>query len=225
MRHAACGMRHASVIARSAEKWPAPALVHNRRVTVRPDRRLALLAMAKLAGVSALVGVAVGVGMTLDGEPKWFLLAAPAGLAGFGAVTLGVLVALMWWAFPGRVTYTVADGFLTARRGNWTRKRIPIDRVAEIEFDQQIEWSDLVFSGWFGWISPIPMLLVTMTATTDRWDPSNGAVEPLPRILVSGAGQVEALRQLREAGLAPGSWTRGVFDYAASGRVAVSWFS
>jgi hypothetical protein len=28
-----------------------------------------------------------------------------------------------------------------------------------------------------------------------------------------------------EVGLAPGSWTRGVFDYAASGRVGANWFS
>lgn len=180
------------------------ALVHNHRVTVRSDRRLALLALAKFAGVGALLGLAMGIAMLLDGEPKWFLLAVPFGLAGFAGFTLGSLVALMWWLFPGRVTYTVADGFLTARRGNWIRKRIPIDRVAEIGFDEQVEWSHLVFSGWFDWVSPIPALFVTMTATPDRWDPTNGAVEELPRILVSGSRQVEAFRELREAlGLPP----------------------
>ena len=179
--------------------------VHNRYVTVRPDRRLALLALAKFAGLGSLLGAVVGVGMALDGESTWSLLAAPAVLAAVASATVGAVVALIWWLIPGRVIYTVADGFLTARRGAQARKRIPIDRVADLRFDQQIAWADLVFTGWFGFVSPIPKLLVTMTPTSNRWDPSNASVEQLPRILLSGPRQQEALLQLREAvQLSPG---------------------
>jgi len=68
-----------------------------------------------------------------------------------------------------------------------------------MEFDQEIRWSTLVFSGWFGWESPIPSLTVTLTPTKDRWDPSSPAVVELPRILVCGVRQMEAMVLLRRA--------------------------
>lgn len=174
-------------------------------MTVRADRWLALLAMAKFAGVGALIGLVVGVGMTLDGESPVFILAAPLGMGIIGGATLGSLVALSWWLFPGRVTYAVADGLLTARRGNSVRKQIPVERIAEIEFDQQIKWTDLVFSGWFGYLSPIPAICVTLTPTKDRWDPSNSASVGFPSILIAGERQRQALSQLRLAlGRPPG---------------------
>lgn len=175
------------------------ALVHNLRMTIRPDRRLALLAMAKLAGVGGLVGLIVGVGMTLDGETKWSLLAGPAALAGLSASTLGLLLAITWWLLPGHVTYAVVDGFLTAHRGTRTRRRIAVERIANIDFDQHVAWTDLVFSGWFGYVSPLPALLVTMGATPNRWDPDNGAVIALPRILLCGVRQATAQAELQAA--------------------------
>jgi len=168
-------------------------------LTVRPDRWLTLLAVVKFAGVGAMVGIVVGVGMALDGETKWSLLLAPLTVAAGGAVTLGFVLALTWWAFPGRVTYEVSDGFLVARRGRWVRKRIAVDRIAEIEFDEDIDASDLALTGWFGYTSPIPGLVVTLTVTPDRWDVTNAAAVFLPRILISGERQERALRDLRRA--------------------------
>jgi len=155
--------------------------------------------MAKFAGVGALIGLVVGVGMTLDGESPLFMLAAPLGMGIIGGAALGSLVALSWWLFPGRVTYAVADGLLTARRGNWVRKAIPVERIAEIEFDQQIKWTDLVLSGWFSYVSPIPAIWVTLTPTKDKWDPSNSATVGFPSILIAGERQRQALSQLRLA--------------------------
>ena len=168
-------------------------------VTVRPDRRLALLALAKFAGLGAMVGLVVGVGMTLDGETRWSLLLGPVALAAWGAGTLGCFMALIWLMFPGRVTYAVVDGYLVARRGRWLRKRIAVERIAEIEFDEEIDGSDLAVTGWFGYTSPIPGLVVTLTVTTDRWDVSNAASESFPPILISGERQRSALRELRQA--------------------------
>jgi hypothetical protein len=74
--------------------------------------------MAKCAGIGALIGLVVGMGMTLDGESPLFILAAPLGIGIMSGATLGSLVSLSWWLFPGRVTYAVADGLLAARRGN-----------------------------------------------------------------------------------------------------------
>lgn len=165
-------------------------------VTVRPDRRLALLAVGKFAGLGAMIGLVVGVGMTLDGESKWSLLFAPLTLAAGGAATLGCFMALMWWLFPGQVTYAVRDGFLVARRGRRIRKRIAVERIAVIEFDENIDGTDLALTGWFGYTSPIPRLVVTLTATPDRWDATNSATEFLPRILISGERQRRALREL-----------------------------
>lgn len=173
--------------------------VGNPSVTVRPDRRLTLLAIAKFAGVGAMIGVIVGVGMTLDGETKWSLLLAPLTFAAGGAGTLGCFMALTWWAFPGQVTYIVADGFLVARRGSWVRQRIAVDRIAEMEFDEDIDGIDLALTGWFGYTSPIPGLVVTLTVTPDRWDVTNSAAVFLPRILISGERQQRALRDLRAA--------------------------
>jgi hypothetical protein len=172
---------------------------HNREMTVRADRWLALLAMAKLAGLGALIGLVVAVGMTLDGESPWFILAAPLGMGIIGGATLGSLVALSWWLVPGRVTYAVADGLLTARHGNGVRKQVPVERIAEIEFDRQIKWTDLVLSGWFSYVSPIPAIWVTLTPTKDRWDPSNSATVGFPSILIAGKRQRQALSQLRLA--------------------------
>lgn len=112
---------------------------------------------------------------------------------------MGCFVALTWWAFPGQVTYTVADGFLVARRGRRVRKRIAVERIAEVEFDEDIDASDLIFTGWFGYTSPIPGLVVTLTATPDRWDVTNAAAVFLPRILLSGERQERALDDLRQA--------------------------
>ena len=168
-------------------------------VTVRPDRRLALLALAKFAGLGALIGLVVGVGLTLDGETKWSLLLGPLTLAPGSAGTLGCVIALTWWIFPGQVTYAVADGYLVARRGRWLRKRIAVERIGQLAFDEDIDGSDLAFTGWFGYTSPIPRLVVTLTVTSDRWDVTNAATEFLPRILISGERQRTALRELRQA--------------------------
>ena len=48
-----------------------------------------------------------------------------------------------------------------------------------------------------------------------------------PVIVVGGRGNshADAAQRRVKMGLTPGSWTRGVFDYAASARVAASWFS
>lgn len=168
-------------------------------VLVRPVKSLAFLAMAKCAGIGALIGLIVGIGMTVEGETAWSVLLAPVTFAGASAATLGTLSALLWWVFPGHVTYEVSDGYLTARRGSWVRKRIPVDRIAEIEFDEDIDASDLVFTGWFGYTSPIPGLVVTLNVTPDRWEVTNAAAVFLPRILISGRRQRQALGDLRQA--------------------------
>lgn len=95
--------------------------------------------------------------------------------------------------------YTIEKDFLTAYRGRWERKRIPLERVARVDFDQQVEPLELVLTGWFGWVSPIPALVVTLTPTPNRWDPSNSAQVPLPRILIAGDRQRRALNELRSA--------------------------
>jgi hypothetical protein len=168
-------------------------------VTLQADRRLALLAMAKFAGVSVLLGLILGVGMTLDGQSPWFIPGLPVALGVLCAATLGSAAALTWYLLPGRVTYAFDDGFLVARRGNWTRKRVPAERIAGLEFDQKVAWTDLMFTGWFGYVSPIPALSVRLTQTSDRWNPTNGAVEHFPALLIAGRRQEEALRQLRQA--------------------------
>ena len=57
--------------------------------------------------------------------------------------------------------------------------------------------------------------------TDDRHpDPPATALEVLTAALARSGAELSATM-----GLAPGVWTRGVFDYAASGMVAASWFS
>lgn len=155
--------------------------------------------MAKCAGIGALIGLIVGIGMTVEGETAWSVLLGPVTFAAAGAATLGTLFAVLWWIFPGRVTYDVSNGYLTARRGSWVRKQIPVDRIAEIEFDEDIDASDLVLTGWFSHTSPLPCLVVTLTVTPDRWEVTNAAAVFLPRILLSGERQHQALRDLRQA--------------------------
>lgn len=74
-----------------------------------------------------------------------------------------------------------------------------MDRIDGISFDEQATWASLVFEGWFGYSSPIPALQVTLTVTADRWDLSNRAVVSLPRILLSGTRQSQALDDLTAA--------------------------
>ena len=74
---------------------------------------MALLAVAKFAGLGALIGIIVGVGASLDGESAWVLLEAPAALSFLGALSLGLVFALSWWFLAGHVTYSVEDGHLT----------------------------------------------------------------------------------------------------------------
>jgi len=155
--------------------------------------------MAKLAGVGAAVGLAVGVLMAVEGESPWFILGGPLALGLLCGVTLGTAVSVSWYLVPGRVTYRVADGSLTAWRGGSIRKQVPLERIAEVDFDEHITWSDLVFTGWLGWGSPIPSLLVRLTSTKDRWDPSNSAIESLPSVLIAGTRQRRALLELRQA--------------------------
>jgi hypothetical protein len=179
-------------------------LRHNRGVTVRPDPRLAVLALAKIAGVFALMGLVIGIAMTFSGESPWSILGAPVALGVLGGLTLGSALAASWWLIPGRVSITLVDGFLMARRGQWLRKQVPVERIADIQFDQRVGWRDLVFRGWFGYESAIPTLLVTLTATTDRWDPSNSTTVWFPRMLIAGEQQRRAISDLRRAlGLPP----------------------
>lgn len=168
-------------------------------VTVRPDRRLALLAVGKFAGIGAFVGAFVGILMTVEGEGMWWLLLGPLVVAAFGGATLGPVVALSWWAFPGHVTYAVGDGYLVARRGRWLRNRIAVERIAEIGFTEDLDGLDLALTGWFDYIPPLPALVVTLTTTADRWDVTSAATEFLPAILLSGERQRNALRDLRHA--------------------------
>lgn len=174
-------------------------LVENARVIVSADPRLALLGFAKAAGFGGLVGLVIGAFMVLDGEPWWSILAAPPLLALLSAATFGTGITLAWWLAPGRVSYAVNGGSLIASRGSRTVKSIPVDRISGVAFDEQITWRSLVFEGWLGYLSPIPALKVTLTPTVDRWDPSNGAVIVLPRILLSGARQAQGLEDLRSA--------------------------
>ncbi len=83
--------------------------------------------------------------------------------------------------------------------GGRLRKQIPLERIAQVEFDEHITWSDLVFTGWLGWGSPIPSLLVRLRPTKDSWDPSSSAIESLPSVLIAGACQQRALLELRQA--------------------------
>ena len=177
-----------------------PAFGHHPDVVIRPDRRLGLLALVKLAGIGAMVGlVFFAAPMSIEERILWPLLWVPPMLAVMLTATLGVATGLLWWLFPGQVTYSVADGFLTARRGRWIRKQIPVERIADVAFDQHIRWTHLAFTHWFGYGSPIPELSVTLTRTSNRWDPTNAAVVVLPRILLSGERQTTALRELRQA--------------------------
>lgn len=169
------------------------------RVTVSPERRLAILAMAKFAVIGLLLGTVIGVGMSLDGETKWSILFAPPLFAALGACTLGAVVAISWWLFPGRVTYSVGEGCLTAKRGKWVRRRVPLARISKIDFNEDVEPVDLIFTGWFGFTSAMPQLLITLNSTEGRWDPSNGAVEHFPRILLAGRAQARALHRLRQS--------------------------
>lgn len=166
---------------------------------VSADPRLALLGLGKAAGFGALLGLVIGALMVLDGEPWWSILAAPPLLGTLSAATFGTGITLAWWLAPGRVSYAVNDGSLIASRGSRTVKSIPVGRISGVAFDEQITWRSLVFEGWFGYLSPIPALEVTLTPTADRWDPSNGAVVVLPRILLSGARQAQALEDLHAA--------------------------
>lgn len=168
-------------------------------MTITADSRLVVWAVARWACISALVGLAVGVGMLFTGSPWWFLLASPLAFAGAGALSLGLLTATIWWLLPGRVTYSVAGGRLLAHRGRWPRSDIPLDRIESIRFDGDVARRDLVFSGWFGYDTPMPRLCVTLDATTNRWDPSNGSTELLPTILLASKSQEDALSQLRQA--------------------------
>ncbi|WP_205621049.1 hypothetical protein, partial [Intrasporangium chromatireducens] len=161
--------------------------------------RLALLAMAKMAAIGALLGIVIGIGMAVAGETPWSILLSPFAVGLLLGITLGPVVALNWYLLPGRVTYQVTDASLTAWRGGWRRKEIQVGRIADIHFDEQITWKDLVFSGWFGYSSPIPRLWVTLTATQDRWDPSNSAAENLPSILIAAERQRQAMLELRQA--------------------------
>lgn len=171
----------------------------NARVTITADSRLAGWALVRWAGLCALVGLVVGVGMLFDGSPWWSLFAAPPVFAGAGALSLGLLTAASWWLVPGRVTYSVAGGRLLAHRGKWRRSDIPLDRIESVRFDCDLTWRDLVFSGWFGYDTPMPRLCVTLTTTPNRWDPTSGSTELLPTILLAGKSQEDALSQLRQA--------------------------
>ena len=174
--------------------------MHHPDVVIRPDRRLAFLALAKFAGIGAMIGFAIVVLVGVDPEvafPLGDALLIPVMLGVMGASTLGLCVAVAWWSLPGQVTYTVAEGLLTSSRGRWIRKQIPLERVASVDFDRHVRWTHLVFTHWFSYDSPIPTLSVTLTRTSDRWDPTNDAVVELPRILLSGQRQTAALRELR----------------------------
>jgi len=173
---------------------------HNADVTVHADRRLALLAIAKFAAIGALLGLVLGVGFAVEGKATMWvaILLVPLGLALVCGATLGSVSAVSWSLLPGRMTYSLEDGLLTARRGQWIRKQVPVERIADLDFDQQIEWTHLVFFGWVR-ASPIPSLRLTLTATADKWDPSNSASIGLPSILISGRRQRQAVLELRGA--------------------------
>ena len=171
-------------------------------MVVRPDRRLAFLAIAKFAAISGVWGLVIAVGFSFDPQvafPATEAVLIPPMLAVMGGGTLGAVLALVWWACAGQVTYTVAEGFLTVRRGRWIREQIPVERIADVGFDRRIRWTHLVFTEWFGHTSAIPVLSVTLTRTSNRWDPTNEAVVEMPRILLSGERQSAALAELRRA--------------------------
>lgn len=119
-----------------------------------------VLACGKSAGVGVLVGLVAGVLMVADGESAWSLLLAPPMFAVIGAATLGVVVGLIWMMSVGRVTYVVTPTHLLGYRGRWKREEVELARVESIELDEDIEWTDLVFTGWLGYTSPIPALVV-----------------------------------------------------------------
>lgn len=142
------------------------------------------------------MGLVAGVLMVADGESAWSLLLAPPMFAVIGAATLGVVVGLIWMMSVGRVTYVVTPTHLLGYRGRWKREEVELARVESIEFDEDIEWTDLVFTGWLGYTSPIPALVVHLDGNVDRWDPSNSAVIFFPRILLCGERQRRALVDL-----------------------------
>lgn len=170
---------------------------HTSHVIVHADLRLAFLAVAKFGALGTVLGLVVSFFMRLDGLP-WdeVIFTAPL-LAGLVALGLGVPVAVSWWLRPGRVSYAIADGVLVARRGDRTLETTPIGRIAALDFDERPDRFDLAFTGWFGYASPIPALQVELTA--GRKDPSSVTVVTLPKILLCGRRQEEALQDLRAA--------------------------
>lgn len=166
-------------------------------MVIRADKRLVWFAFARWGGLGALIGLVVGVLMWLDGEAWWSALSAPVLFAGGTAATFGLLQALVWWLWSGAVSFRVEGGCLSAYRGRRLRRSVPLDRVSDLDFDDDATEASLMLSGWFGWDTPLPSLLVTLNATDDRWDPSNGVTESFPAILLAGEGLTAALAELR----------------------------
>lgn len=166
-------------------------------MTIRADWRLLWCAPARWAGVACVVGVVIGGFMWADGLEWWNVLAMPAFLAVAAASTLGAVQALIWLGWSGTVTYRIEGDALSAYRGARRRRSVPLARVAELDFDLHATPWSLVMSGWWGYLTPLPRLLVTLNSTDDRWDPSNGAAEHFPAILLAGTDLESALADLR----------------------------
>lgn len=166
-------------------------------MTIRADWRLLWCAPARWAGAASVVGVVLGGLMWMDGLEWWNVLAMPAFLAVAAAATLGVGQALIWLAWSGTVTYRIEGDALSSYRGRRRRRSVPLARVAELDFDLDATPWSLVTSGWWDYATPLPRLLVTLNSTEDRWDPSNGATEHFPAILLAGTDLEPALATLR----------------------------
>jgi hypothetical protein len=98
-----------------------------------------------------------------------------------------------------RVSYTVADGCLTCRRGKRVVRQRPCTQIVSIGWGPPLDWPTLLLTGWLGWVDYVPAAAVDVE-TGDRWSPDN-RVHNLPALLLWGdeaqLGEVE--RQLNEA--------------------------
>jgi len=148
--------------------------------------------------LGTVVGAVMGGFMLADGL-GWDALGVPV----FGAVAVGLPLGTghsLWWALrPARVSYTVADGLFTCRRGKRVVWQRPCTQIVRIGLDPPLDWPALLLTGWLGWVDFVPSAGVEVE-TGDRWSPDN-RVHDLPAILLWGdeaqLGEIE--RQLNEA--------------------------
>lgn len=150
---------------------------------VRGDLAQAWKPLPRALLLGAGVGAVLGGFMLADGL-GWYALGVPV----FGAVAAGLPLGIghsLWWALlPARVSYTVADGFLTCRRGKRVVWQRSCTEIVSIGLGPPLDWPTLLLTGWLGWVDFVPSAEVEVE-TGDRWSPDN-RVHSLPAILLWG---------------------------------------